>query len=575
MLQIANGKLFARAVRRENLLRGVFYTNAIVHGQEAIDTVIGRLVPSSSTSMRPQAVMYEFSERIEAEEHGPGILVSSGVEPYLREIAVVAAFALDCVCTPDIDLCRRLTSGQRGLSTRVAPSSQVRRFFDAEVWCKPEDVQFFTDFTAKLIGLPRSTFLGVMRSLRTYVNGMYRIADDLELAYTLLVASVESLAQDFDGHQSDWEALDERKRTAIDTALDGADVELAQRVRAALLSVEHVALARRFREFVAAHAGPQYFRSTGSVDGLALGRSELKEALGLAYQARSKYVHQLMRLPHSVTLGHRHNEISIEDRSTHLTLQGLARLMRSVIIEFVLRQPVVDREPYNYALEREGVVQMRMAPQYWVGRTEGNIQVQGRDKLEGFLEQLASCLLKEPDAVVTDLRPVFVMAMEFIPTIERRHRLPYLALVVVFNAYVSPRQQAPISAAVHTLITQELGEVSSEALLVHLLDGQELPWSVDEHTQAIQQYLRRRSARNGLRFPRLFEAALSLELAERYRATGNMTCCRESVALAVENHPGHLRLREFEQQLDVQNPIRWREVLLPPPEQPQAVEAHA
>lgn len=568
MLQIATGKLFVRSVQRENLLRGVFYTNALVHGEEAIGTVVGRLLPSSGTSMRPQAVMYEFTERIEAEEHGPGVLVSSGVEPYLQEFAVVAAFALDCVCTPDVDLCRRLTSGQRGLSTRVAPNSLVRRFFDTEVWCKPEELQFFIDFTTKLIGLPRATFLGVMRALRTYVNGMYRIADDLELAYTLLVASVESLAQEFDGHQSDWESLDERKRTAMDNALDGADAELAQRVRDALLSVEHVALARRFREFVAEYTGPNYFRPMKTADGLALGRSELKEALGLAYQSRSKYVHQLMRLPHGVTLGHRHSEISIEDRSTHLTLQGLARLMRSVIIEFISRQPVVDREPYNYRLEREGVIQMRMAPQYWVGQTEGNIQFAGRDKLEGFLEQLASCLLKEPDAVLTDLRPVLGAAMEFIPTTERRLRLPYLALVVVFNAYVSPQEQAPISAAVHGLITQELGEISSEALLVHLLVGQELPWSVDEHAQAVQHYLRRRSAKNGLRVSRVFEAALTLELAERCRATGDMDRCRESVALAVENHPSHLRLQELEQQLDVQPPIRWRDVLLPPPEQP-------
>lgn len=571
MLQIATGKLFVRAVQRENLLRGVFYTNAVIHGEEAIGTVLGRLLPSSSTSLRPQAVMYEFTERIEAEEHGPGVLVSSGVDPYLRELAVVAAFALDCVCTPDVDLCRRLTSGQRGLSTRVAPNSLVRRFFDAEVWCKPEELRFFIDFTTKLIGLPRSTFRGVMRALRTYVNGMYRIADDLELAYTLLVASVESLAQDFDGHQNDWASLDERKRTAMDSALAGADAELAQRVRGALLSVEHVALARRFREFAAEHTRPQYFRPTGTADGLQLGRSELKEALGLTYQSRSKYVHQLTCLPHGVTLGHLHSEIYIEDRSTHLTLQGLARLMRSVIIEFVSRQPVVDLEPYDYRLERDGVIQVRMAPQYWVGRADGNIQFVGRDKLEGFLEQLASFLLKEPDAVVTDLRPVIAVAMEFIPTLERRLRLPYLALVVVFNAYVSPQEQAPISSAVYALITQELGEVSSEALVVHLLNGQELPWSVDEHAQAVQHYLRRRSAKNGLRFSRLFEAALILELAERCRARGDMARCRESVALAVENHPGHLRLQDLEQQLDVQSPIRWRDVLLPPPEQPQAV----
>lgn len=37
------------------------------------------------------------------------------------------------------------------------------------------------------------------------------------------------------------------------TALTGADEAVAQRVRDALLTVEHTALARRFREFAIAH----------------------------------------------------------------------------------------------------------------------------------------------------------------------------------------------------------------------------------------------------------------------------------------------------------------------------------
>lgn len=245
-------ELFTRTAWRENQLRGALYTNAVVGYQEKIETVIGRLLPSSSMSMRPQIVVYEFTERVEAAAQGPDLLVSSGVEPYLQDFAVVVAFALNCVCTPDVDLCRRLTNGQRGISTGVSPRTLVRRFFDSEVQCLPEEWQFLSEFTAKLIGLPRRTFLGVMRSLRTYVSGMYRIADDLELAYTLLVAAVESLAQDFDGHRSDWESVDEHKRTALDSALVGADPAIAQRVRGALLAVEHVALARRFREFAIA-----------------------------------------------------------------------------------------------------------------------------------------------------------------------------------------------------------------------------------------------------------------------------------------------------------------------------------
>ncbi|MFP3758738.1 hypothetical protein SB751_33185, partial [Cupriavidus sp. SIMBA_020] len=57
-------------------------------------------------------------------------------------------------------------------------------------------------------------------------------------------------------------------------------------------------------------------------------------------------------------------------------------------------------------MERTNVIQLRMAPQYWVGNAEGELLSAGRSKLEGFLEQLVPCQLGEEGAVLTDLRPV-------------------------------------------------------------------------------------------------------------------------------------------------------------------------
>lgn len=177
----------------------MLYTNAIFPRENVVETTAGRLLPSLSYSIRPTVLVYELNERMEREGTGPEILVSSTVAPHLRDCSVVVSFALNCVCTPDVDLARRLTNGQRGLATAIALQALLRRFLDAEIWSKPDELQFMQDFIERLIGLPRRIFLGVMRALRTYVNAMHRVADDLELAYTLLVASVEYLAQDFDG----------------------------------------------------------------------------------------------------------------------------------------------------------------------------------------------------------------------------------------------------------------------------------------------------------------------------------------------------------------------------------------
>lgn len=566
MLQIASGKLFSQPGGRENRLRGVLFTNVLIQRDAVVETVSGRLLPSSDYSQSPQVLTYEFVERMEGEVLRPGVLVSSGIEPYLSDFSTVMSFALNAVCTPDIDLARRLMSNQRGLATREVPQRLVRQFFDSEVWCKPDDLIFLEAFTKQLIGLPRRTFLSVMRAVRTYINGMHRIADDLDLGYTLLVASVESLAQEFDGHQSDWDSFPEKKRKAVDEALLGADEEVAQRVRTALLGVEHTALARRFREFAIAHTPSTYFRQmTEPMNPMSLGRSDLAKVLDAAYQTRSKYLHQLKQAPRAVrSLARDYSETGFDGRSKHLTLQGLSRLMRSVIIEFVMAQQIVEQEPYDYFFERFGVFRASMAPEYWIGHATGDIRKAGRDKLEGFLQQLASMHLKMPDAVLTDLRAVFSASYGFLPCLEKRLRRPYLALFFLFNVHVAQQDAAEMPQNIKTLIENELSEPSSEALIAHALTGQTVDWPLQEHRETVDAYFKRRYEKNGLRFPRLFEAAVTLELAERWRAAGDMAECRKVVAFAVENHPGHAGLLEAETNLQPDTSISWRKIMLPP-----------
>jgi hypothetical protein len=564
MLQIATGKLFKNPVARENRLRGILYTNAIFWQAEPIETAVGKLFPSSSHSISPTTLVYEFIEHMEQSAVERPLLLGSTVEPYLQDFSVVVSFALGCVCTPNVELAKRLTSGELGLVTRVSPRELVCRFFDKAYTCEKEDIATLIDFTNKLIGLQRTTFLGVMRALRTYINGMHRIADDIELAYTLLVASVESLAQDFDGGKSEWDTFDQRKRKAVDNALCGADAVVAQRVRDALLSVEYSSLGRRFREFAIDHITPAFFRQVQDrIGGGRLAQSELSGALNLAYRSRSKYVHQLLQLPDAVTMTSDYAETAIDGRFTHLTLHGLARLMRAVIIEFVMRQTSIDNEPHDYRFERVGIVQMPLAPQYWIGNPDGDISTVGREKLEGFLQQLDALVLKQPGAEITDMRPVLDKAVTFVTTIKKRLRQPYLALCVLFNRFVSPEELFPIPPAITKLIKTELALPSPESLIVHTLTDSMVTWPLEEHLQVWKQYLHSKSSNQGIRFPRTFEAAIALDLAERYRVLNDIDSCKEMIVSAVENHPGHAGLLKFEKQFnEIQTQISWRKVMM-------------
>ena len=565
MLQFATGKLFTRATDRENSLRGVLFTNLnLGHGPGQVleGPLFGRIVQTSELTASPKTLVYEFTERIEVPQSGPAFLISHGADPYLQDMATVVSFTLNCTCSPDVDLVRRLTSGQRGVVTGEPPRNFVRRIFDKEVFCQPGESDEFVRFVNHLLGLHRKTYLGVMRAIRTYVTGLHRVADDLELAYTLMVAAGESLTQDFDGHTSDWESVAEQKRHAIDQALDGASGDLAQRVRDAILSFEHTALARRFQAFVTANVAPDYFRAQFEGDSHPVGRSDLPEVLAMAYKARSQYVHQLRQLPDMVTLGSGHFETTIEGRRRMLTLQGLSRLIRHVIVTFVQRQPTVENEAHDYSLELVGIAQVRLAPSFWVARADGDITGAGRDKFEGFLEELATVKMGQPGATITDITEVLKKFVVLAPNMKVDKLRPYLALLVMFNA-IAGEKAIPRTAQVEALIQRNLGAPCSEALVAFAFFGEVPEWSLEDHCRQLQDYRRRRGNKSGIRFPRVFEAAVALELAERYRSAGQFERCKEMAGEAADDYPEHTELRRLVGVLAEDTSLRWREVLLP------------
>ena len=232
--------------------------------------------------------------------------------------------------------------------------------------------------------------LAAMRAIRSYVTGLHQLADNYELAYTLLVVSIEALEQEFDDFQPIWQDYDQRKRLAMDKALAGADEQLATRVRETLLETEHCALSRRFREFAVDHLRPSYFRA--EAHGLAnpAERADLDSALRQAYNLRSRYIHELRELPKILTLPVPGDTVEVPfGHEVLLTFQGLSRLARHVITTFIRRQPKVDREEYDYSQERAGILQMQMAPQYWIGDVADLDRDSGRERLEGFLKQVS------------------------------------------------------------------------------------------------------------------------------------------------------------------------------------------
>ncbi|EJN3801293.1 hypothetical protein NPZ36_002850 [Vibrio alginolyticus] len=562
MLQICSGKLFQNEVQYRNNLRGVIYTNLRLFSDRRIDTAAGSILSTSNLG-QSNAIVYEIEELIESSGQGPGVLVSHGVDPYILDFSTLLSFTLNCTASPSYHLTDRLLGDQRGLSTYSTPKQVVKQVFDKEIIFKESDEKYLAEFIKHLIGLERSTYLGVMRAIRTYVTGIHRIADDFELAYTLLVASMESLAQDFDGHISSWSDYDQRKRKLIDKALSDADDAVSTSVREAVLNIEHTSLSRRFRDFSLQHITPELFREETIESINPISKFDLTKALKNAYQARSQYIHNLRKLPDLLTTHNSHSETCRIGNETWLTIQGLSRLARHVIMNFIISQDTVESEEYDYSLERAGVIQVPLAPQFWVGKTviyEGS----GSKKLEGFLSQYSDHLENKPNATITDLTDLLSEVESKVHELKKHDKLPYIALYLLFNGVIPETQRMKNVDKFSRMFEEELTRATPEALLLNLLFSIESPWDTTTQYDCLTKYFRNRDNKFNFRAPKIIEAGMALQLAERYRIDKDYHKAMELIAIAVENHPGHKALREFEEDFKInESRIEWSKVLLP------------
>lgn len=562
MLQICSGKLFQKEVQYRNNLRGVIYTNLRLFSDRKIDTAAGSLLSTSNLG-QSNAIVYEIEELIESSGQGPGVLISHGVDPYILDFSTLLSFTLNCTASPSYNLTDRLLGDQRGLSTYSTPNQVVKQVFDKEIIFKESDEKYLAEFIKHLIGLERSTYLGVMRAIRTYVTGIHRIADDFELAYTLLVASIESLAQDFDGHISSWSDYDQRKRTLIDKALSDADDAVSTSVREAVLNIEHTSLSRRFRDFSLQHITPEFFREETIESINPISKFDLTKALKNAYQARSQYIHNLRKLPDLLTTHNSYSETCRIGHETWLTIQGLSRLARHVIKNFIISQNTVESEEYDYSLERAGVMQVPLAPQYWVGKSiiyEGS----GSKKLEGFLSQYSDHLENRPNSTITDLTDLLCEVERKIHELKKHDKLPYIALYLLFNGVIPETQRMKNVDKFSLMFEKELIKATPEALLLNLLFNIESSWDTDTQYDCLTEYFKNRDNKFNFRAPKIIESGMALQIAERYRIDNDCNKAMELIAIAVENYPDHKALREFEEDFKInERCIEWSKVLLP------------
>lgn len=381
----------------------------------------------------------------------------------------------------------------------------------------------------------------------------------------MLVASIESLAQSEDETEFEWSKYDAVKRSKIDRALESADTDTCRRVREAMLEIEKPGAGRKFREFCKANLLPTFFREEADGVESPLSKPDLEQLLREAYSIRSNYIHRLNELPDLLKLGAVSGEWVRTSRKTQLTIRGLARLARHLILGYVDGYPKKEKELYNYARERYGIVHVELASEYWIGNSNDLKLSDGVRRLEGFLTQLSAYLSNVENASLTDLRSMLLNVEPLMEQGTQEKRRAFLALYLLFNVHVTSDQRMENLQEVESKYLADTEVPSVEMLLVYMLVQQEPDWTLSDFEQIIETYFAERNTNSGLRLPRTFEAGVLVYIAEQYRRAGDIEHVKEKIANAIECHPGHESLHQLENSVSLDTPIEWREMVFPQP----------
>jgi hypothetical protein len=367
MLQIISGKFYKNPDRYSTPAKGITFSN--YHTVAPINTCVATLEPVESYTSATGAYVINYTNVIEKPKQVPKIAVVRGGDwVIVRQFELLCIFGLRAFFDGDrhaVEVNCRAKPSQA--TDQYVPAHYTERFFDPAIMASPEDADRFGKFVEKVIGLPRKHYTAVINALETFAHSLEIINYHLDLAYSMLVYSLESLCQTFDAYTPVWDDYEDEVREELDTLLAGIDPAKAVSIRGALLRAGHLRLRRRFISFATNHTKPSFYVEEAANRARPVKKSELERCLNNAYIMRSGYVHQLapilsqLRIPHIAK-----NDVFVWENQPYLTYAGLLRVVYHVIHSFIEDQPAVATEDFDWYQALPGVVQLPMAPRHWV-----------------------------------------------------------------------------------------------------------------------------------------------------------------------------------------------------------------
>ena len=510
MLQIISGKFFKSDKRHIYEGKGIAYSNYSWVGP--IKTCVATLEPVD-TYKSVSSYVISYTNQIEKER--AGVLVRTGDSEIVQQFQLLCIFGLKAFFDTDRNSVEINCREKPRRSGDYLPSTFVPRFFESQIHGQMDEIKAFIKFVDKVIGLPREKYLVLINCLNNFSHALQTLNYNLDLAYSMLVYSLEALSQSFDNFEPTWKDYNPEIKNKLDRLLSKTDSDVAENIRETLLKSRNLRSQQRFIDFITNHISDSFFTDEAIHVKNALRKSELKRALKNAYSMRSNYVHQLKHIQEQLRVPQiAEDDVFHWQNEPYLTFSGLTRLAHHVISNFIWEQESVESEDYDWTKDLPGSFRMEVAPQYWIGDDEGFTPSQATKRFSGLLSNIQQARVSNGSLV--DLRKLLEKYESLIPTANKKDKIPMLATYYLYNVYVVQEAKRPDYKEFLKQYEDIFNECCIEMMIVYLLTNQKWPWDIKECVSHYNDYMEKKFSKNALSVPLLIELCLIVEIANMY-----------------------------------------------------------
>jgi hypothetical protein len=261
-------------------------------------------------------------------------------------------------------------------------------------------------------------------------------------------------------------------------------------------------------------------------------------------------VHVLEELPPEAwVMGERADTVSPPDMGTMLSLQGLARLARHVVRNYVTRAPVGVDSDFKWRESLPGQVRGRLAPQYWVWQGAVFDQKSAERYFSGFVTHVLD-QSSEPQPEITDITPVLERIEKLLPgTGDGPAKTYMVGIYALWHRLLKADAHRPGASELLARYTGILERASLPAFVVGILTNQ-LPERAGEEWVALARERRaEREKRRHLELPPGLDAGLQMLAAELLMKAGETEEAEKFAGYAVDELPGNKLVMGWEEAL--------------------------